>query len=106
MPQHKWTDFLIFCPILFRAVTMADDFHVLLPSNASPSIYATNTPSNFKVELPQRVDLKGDWRVGLLEMNYVNSLLNVRGGHNWMKVIFTHWRPYSPLAQQAKKESL
>lgn len=60
------------------------DFHVVLPSTASPSIYSDNKTSNFKVQLAQRLDLRGDWQVALMEIHYPNTIDHVTKGMNWI----------------------
>lgn len=57
-----------------------------LPSNASPNIYKDNKTSNFQIQLPERIDLHGNWQVALLEIHYPNTFFNVQKGENWIKV--------------------
>lgn len=55
-------------------------FYVTLPSNsaqhADPSA-GENTASDFRVKLQQRIRLDGDWEVGLAEIIYPNTWMNL-----------------------------
>jgi hypothetical protein len=62
------------------------DFYAVLPSNASPDIFAKNTTSNFKVQLSERLELHGNWQLALLEVHYPNTLSQIDKGENWIKV--------------------
>lgn len=62
------------------------DFHATLPSNASPDVYDNNKTSHFKVRLPERLDLHGEWQVALLEVKYPNTLMHIQPDDNWIKV--------------------
>jgi len=48
---------------------MADQFYVTIPSNT----HEDNTASSFRIVLPQRIRLEGEWEVGLAEIIYPNS---------------------------------
>jgi len=48
---------------------MADQFYITIPSNT----HEDNTASNFRIVLPQRIRLEGEWEVGLAEIIYPNS---------------------------------
>lgn len=63
------------------------DFYATLLSNASPDVYKNNKTSHFKVRLPERLDLHGEWQVALLRTTYPNTLTNVQPDENWIKVI-------------------
>ena len=53
------------------------DFYVTLPSDPSPE-YPDNTPSSFKVRLPQRLTLPGQgWRVALSSMSVPDTRANL-----------------------------
>jgi len=45
-------------------------FYLTLPSNSSMSYYPENTLANYITKLPQAFDLKGDWEVGLYEIQF------------------------------------
>lgn len=74
------------------------DFHMVIPSNASPDLYPENKTSNYKVYLPQRFDLHGEWQVALLEVHYPNTLMNVQREENWVKVYEVEEGTYIPPA--------
>lgn len=59
-----------------------------LPSNASPNIYPENTSADFKIHLAKNVRLEGAWEAGLVELQYVDSIINVREGENLIKIRF------------------
>ena len=42
-----------------------EDFYLFLYSNSSRQYFRNNTPSNFTVQLPKPIELRGTWRVGL-----------------------------------------
>jgi len=59
-----------------------------LSSNSS-SPYFQNTPSNFKVQLAQNLELEGKWEVGLTEITFQQSWKNLDSDchvHLWYKV--------------------
>ncbi len=45
---------------------MATDFYLTLPSNASMKMYPDNTLAHYITNLPQRIDLTGEWECGLV----------------------------------------
>jgi hypothetical protein len=49
------------------------DFYMTLPSNASVSSFRDNSPSEYKINLSEPIDLRGEWEVGLVEVNYPKS---------------------------------
>jgi hypothetical protein len=51
-------------------------FHVTLPSDSSKDTYPGNTTSRFTVKLPDRIDLDGDYEVGLSEFIYPHNWFN------------------------------
>ena len=52
---------------------MANDFYLTLPSNASMNMY----PDNTLADLPQRIDLSGEWECGLAEIQYPHTWYNI-----------------------------
>jgi hypothetical protein len=54
-----------------------DQFYVTLPSNASMQTYPTNSVSDYKTLLPSRVELTGNYEVGLVDFSYPVSWHNV-----------------------------
>ena len=53
-------------------------FYIILPSNSSMAIFPNNTLSEYKVKLPEHVDLAGDWEVGLASITFPRTLYNIR----------------------------
>lgn len=74
------------------------EFHMVIPSNASPDVYPNNKTANYKVNLPQNFDLHGEWEVALLEVHYPNTLMNVQRDENWVKVYQVEPGTYIPPA--------
>ena len=55
--------------VLKKIVTSkAKIFYLTLPSNSSMTTFPDNTVANFRVKLPQTLDLSGRWEVGLTEI--------------------------------------
>ena len=70
-----------------------NDFYLTLPSNTS----SNNTTSKFSIHLPTKLDLRGNWDVALVEIQYPHSWNNVHGfsskgtiADNWIEVTFTN----------------
>lgn len=61
-------------------------FYVTLPSNASMSIYPTNTLANYKTCLPKAIELNGQWEVALVEFIYPKNFYNIRSGECFFDV--------------------
>lgn len=62
------------------------DFYATLPSNIIPDVYEENATSHFKVRLPDRLELHGEWQVALIEISYPNTITNIQPTENWIKV--------------------
>lgn len=58
-------------------------FYVTVPSDSSAQYFADNKVSHFTVQLPSPLDLKGEWEVGLSEIIYPHSWLNVNETNNY-----------------------
>ncbi|GFT89567.1 uncharacterized protein TNCV_2589101 [Trichonephila clavipes] len=58
-------------------------FYVTLPSDSSMHFFPENKISHFKTQLPSPVCLKGEWEVGLSEIIYPHSWLNVNETNNY-----------------------
>ena len=54
---------------------MSGELLVTLPSNSNMSSYPNNEPSNYTVQLAHPIELKGDWEVALVSVQYT---------HNWI----------------------
>lgn len=52
-------------------------FYVMLPCNASLSVYPENRISSYKTNLAKTIHLKGEWEVGLAEIEYPRSWYNI-----------------------------
>ena len=61
-------------------------FYLTLPSNSSLNIYPDNTVAKYTTQLRKRIELDGDWEVGLMEMIYPYSFTNVSG--EWIQIYF------------------
>ncbi len=51
-------------------------FYVTLPCNASSSVYPENRISSYTTRLAKAINLKGQWEVGLAEIEYPRSWYN------------------------------
>ncbi|GFT42962.1 uncharacterized protein TNCV_1615291 [Trichonephila clavipes] len=58
-------------------------FYVTLPSDSSMHFFPENKISHFKTQLPSPVCLNGEWEVGLSEVIYPHSWLNVNETNNY-----------------------
>jgi hypothetical protein len=47
-----------------------DSFYYTLQSNASLDVHRRNKAANFKIQLPKRITLTGEWVVGLAEIHF------------------------------------
>ena len=56
---------------------MDQQFYIHLPSNASMQLQPENTSASYKVSLPSRIELEGEWEVGLAEITYSVSWFNI-----------------------------
>ena len=56
-----------------------DQFYLTIPSNTP---FPNNTTSSFRVKLPKRIELNGEWEVGLAEIQYPLSWNNVNASRN------------------------
>jgi len=54
-----------------------DSFTITLPSNVSNNDSAKNRISSYQTKLAQRIDLDGEWHVGLYEISYTKSWYNI-----------------------------
>ncbi|GFS71956.1 uncharacterized protein F54H12.2 [Trichonephila clavipes] len=58
-------------------------FYVTLPTDSSMHFFPENKISHFKTQLPSPVCLNGEWEVGLSEIIYPHSWLNVNETNNY-----------------------
>ena len=69
-----------------------NQFFMVLPSNSSMDLYPDNKVSNFKVNLPNALNLNASkWEVGLSEIQFQHTWYNVREGKN--TIIKELWNP-------------
>ena len=61
-------------------------FYVTLPSNASMDFYPNNTVAKYTTKLANRIELDGEWEVGLVELMYPCNWFNLRDA--WFKLCF------------------
>lgn len=54
-------------------------FYLHLPSNSSLDKFPNNTLTEYRVGLPQAINLTGEWEVALTEIHYPHSWNNVQG---------------------------
>ena len=62
---------------------MTNDFYLTLPSNASMKMYPDNTLAHYITDLPQRIDLTGEWECGLAEIQYPHTWYNIGVDDIW-----------------------
>ena len=58
--------------------------YLTLPSNSSASYFDGNTPSHYFTKLPQPIQLSGEWEVGLVEIQFINTYSNVPDAQIWL----------------------
>ena len=63
---------------------MATDFYMTLPSNASMKMHPDNTLTHYVTNLPQRIDLTGEWECGLAVFQYPHTWYNVTENDVWL----------------------
>jgi len=56
---------------------MADSFYLTLPSNVAGN-NGKNVQRNFRTELPQTLDLSGEWEVGIAQPNLLRTSMHVK----------------------------
>jgi len=73
------------------------DFYLYLPSNTGD--FPANTLSSFKVKLPEKIDLDGEWEVALVEIGYPFTWLNVATEEDALiSISYTHRSEYKTRA--------
>ena len=53
-------------------------FYLTLPSNASLDVFPNNKTTEYHVQLPQAVNLEGDWEVGVYSLSYPHTWYTLR----------------------------
>lgn len=54
-----------------------DNFYLQLPSNGDPIYHPLNTLTEYTIHLPRRIELNGSWSVGLVELLYPHSFIQL-----------------------------
>ena len=62
---------------------MTNDFYLTLPSKASMKMYPDNTLYPYITDLPQHIDLTGEWECGLAEIQYPHTWYNIGVDDIW-----------------------
>ncbi|GFT03746.1 uncharacterized protein TNCV_411391 [Trichonephila clavipes] len=60
----------------------ANDFHILLPSNASMNYFPNNTPDHFQTKLAYPITLNGDWECCLSEVTIPGKYSTIHPNYN------------------------
>ena len=63
---------------------MTTNYYLTLPSNASMKMYPDNTLAHYITDLPQRIDLSGEWECGLADIQYLHTWYNIGVKDTWM----------------------
>ena len=63
-----------------------DSFHIQVSSNDSNDTFLNNTTSRFKVKLPKRLDLSGNWSLALTRIYLPSKLKNLIPPFNYIKI--------------------
>ena len=53
-------------------------FYLTLPSNASLDVFPDNKTTEYHVQLPQSIDLEGDWEAGVYSISYPHTWYTLR----------------------------
>ena len=61
-----------------------DQFYLVLPSNSSLEYFPQNSIASYTTKLAQSLDLQGRWELGLSEIQFKNSWINVQNGQHWI----------------------
>ena len=63
-------------------------FYVTLPSNSSIEYYPNNTVARYTTKLANKIELEGDWEVGLAEISMPSTVDNVVQGLCYYNMYF------------------
>ena len=88
-------------------------FYLTLPSNASLDVFPDNKTTEYRVKLPQPVELEGNWEVGLYSIFYPNTWYTLRDinedthfyyveGSGWPSVATMKYRHYETMQDFVK----
>ncbi len=70
-------------------------FYLHLPSNSSMDIFPENTLSEYRVQLPQLVQVSEDWEVAMVEIQYPHTWNTVHEGF-WSRIYVTEYSSGQP----------
>ncbi len=65
---------------------MDSSFYITAPSNASMEHYPNNSGGNYKMDLPETLNLSSDWEVGLSQVSFRNDWENVVKEDIWLRL--------------------
>ena len=65
---------------------MEFEFYVTLPSNSSMQYFPDNKTSNFVTKLSRTLQLDGEWKMGLAEVDYPYTWYNIRDDKNSVEI--------------------
>ena len=65
---------------------MESEFYVTLPSNSFMQYFPDNNTSNFVTKILRKLQLNGEWEVGLAEIDYPHTWYNIREGKNSLEI--------------------
>ena len=68
-------------------------FYLTLPSNSSLSIFPFNNQSQFTTNLPQEINLEGQWEVGLAEIQFNNNYTILENDLMYITIKKKHFSP-------------
>ena len=75
----------------------SSSFYITCPSNASMDIYKDNTPSHFRINLPQRLYLQNNYEVALAEIQYPMTYWTFSTEEKYqIAIVIRRTRFYSP----------
>ncbi|XP_048510813.1 uncharacterized protein LOC125500777 isoform X2 [Athalia rosae] len=63
-----------------------DEFYLTLPSNSSMRYFGDNTTTKYTTQLPRQIELTGEWKVALVEVQYPTTLQTVTAGSNTVRL--------------------
>ena len=61
-------------------------FYITLPSNSSSEYYPNNTVTRYTTKLADKIELEGDWEVGLAEISVPSEVQNVVRGQYYYSI--------------------
>jgi hypothetical protein len=68
------------------AVSVSDDFYIILPSNVSDEFYPDNTSDAYRVRLSNHIQLNGQYRCGIATAILPTKWCNITDGSDYFEV--------------------